>query len=93
MSLNQYLELLDWTAVKSTGRNEAPFHSTWLRFSERIGINAVGWCDLVKKFGKLFKRAAGTADSIAAEAARRGLGYMHARVSLCLRQRNKRLSL
>ena len=45
---------------------------------ERLGLDAESWCDLVAQFGKLFKRAAGTADSLATEAARRGQRYMHA---------------
>ena len=32
----------------------------------------------MKKFGKLFKRAVGKAESMAREATRRGIGYMHA---------------
>ena len=48
------------------------------RVLERLGIDTSGWCDLVQKFGKLFKRAAGTAESMALEATRRGIGYMHA---------------
>ena len=45
---------------------------------ERLGLDGESWCDLVAQFGKLFKRAAGTADSLAKEAARRGQRYMHA---------------
>ncbi|MEZ6115665.1 MAG: hypothetical protein R3C28_03705 [Pirellulaceae bacterium] len=48
-------------------------------------MNTSCWCELVQKFGKLFKRAAdeasslaGKASSLADEAARRCLGYMHA---------------
>ena len=44
---------------------------------ERIGIDSNGWCDLMKKFGKLFKRAAGIADTLANDALRRGITYMH----------------
>ena len=45
---------------------------------DRLGIDSTSWCDLVKNFGKLFKRAAGRLDSLATEAARRGVGYLHA---------------
>ena len=44
----------------------------------RIGLDCHGWCELVQKFGKVFKRAAGTADHLADAAARRGIGWMHA---------------
>jgi hypothetical protein len=46
--------------------------------SSGLGLDAVGWCDLVQKFGKLFKRAAGATESLAAEAARRGQTYLQA---------------
>ena len=36
------------------------------------------WCELVLKFGKLFKRAAGDRDSMDQEARRRGQDWMHA---------------
>ncbi|MEZ6120551.1 MAG: hypothetical protein R3C28_28795 [Pirellulaceae bacterium] len=45
---------------------------------ERIGVDTSCWCELVQSFGKLFKRAAGNASSLADEAARRCIGYMHA---------------
>ncbi len=38
---------------------------------ERIGVNGEAWCDLVQRFSKHFKRAAGSRDLVAAEAARR----------------------
>jgi len=37
-----------------------------------------GWGDVVKKFGKLFKRVAGTRQSMADESTRRGQTYMQA---------------
>ena len=43
-----------------------------------------GWCELVLKFGKLFKRAAGGPDSMNEEAKRRGQGWMHAPGSLVM---------
>jgi hypothetical protein len=45
---------------------------------ERLGLDANGWCDLVQKFGKLFKRAAESAERLSAEATRRGQAYRHA---------------
>nr|WP_095740178.1 hypothetical protein [Rhodopirellula sp. SM50] len=42
----------------------------------RIGLDRHGWCELVQKFGKIFKRAAGTADNLAAEATRCGQGWL-----------------
>lgn len=44
----------------------------------RLGIDGNGWCDLVRNFGRLFKRAAGTPNSLAKETARRDQRYMQA---------------
>ena len=42
----------------------------------RIGLDAHGGCDVVKKFGRVFKWAAGTAEHLAEEAQRRGVGWL-----------------
>ncbi|MFG0289602.1 MAG: hypothetical protein ACF8CQ_15590, partial [Rhodopirellula sp. JB044] len=42
----------------------------------RIGLDAVGWCDVVSKFGRVFKRAAGTPESLAREAIRTGQRWL-----------------
>ena len=74
----QYLQLLDWTGreLRDGKRGSIPSHLAPIL--TRIGIDGHGWCELVQKFGKVFKRAAGTADHLADEAARRGIGWMHA---------------
>jgi hypothetical protein len=78
MSLGKYLELLDWTGrqLRTGKRGAIPTHLASIL--ERLGLETTTWCDLVSKFGKLFKRVAGTAPSLAAEAARRGQAYLHA---------------
>jgi len=78
ISLTRYLELLDWTGreIQKEKRGAIPAHLAPLL--ERLGIEASGWCSLILNFGRLFKRAAGSADSLAAEAERRGQNYMHA---------------
>lgn len=78
MSLADYLELLDWTGrqMRSKKRGAIPQHLAPIL--ERLSIDTSTWCHLVQKFGKLFKRAAGKAESLASEAARRGIGYMQA---------------
>ncbi len=77
MSLVEYLELLDWTGrqLRRDKRGAIPSHLAPILV--RLGVDSEGWCDLVKKFGKLFKRAAGKAGSLAREATRRGVGYLH----------------
>ncbi len=78
ISLTKYLELLDWTGrtLAKGKRGTIPAHLAPLL--ERLGIDGSGWCALVKNFGRLFKRAAGTADSLASEALRRGQNYLQA---------------
>lgn len=78
MSLTKYLELLDWTGRQLRSGKRGTIPSELAPILERLGLDTVGWCDLVQKFGKLFKRAAGTAESLATEAARRGQGYLQA---------------
>jgi hypothetical protein len=36
-------------------------------------VDSEHWCEVVTRFGKLFKRAAGSAENLAAEARRRGV--------------------
>ena len=78
VSLADYLELLDWTGrqLQRGERGAIPTHLSPLL--ERIGLDPSCWCELVQKFGRLFKRAVGKATSLADEAARRGIGDMHA---------------
>ena len=76
ISVTAYLELLDWTGrqLRSDKVGSIPGHlSPILR---RIGVDARGWCDVVTKFGRIFKRAAGTPESLAGEAIRRGQGWL-----------------
>ena len=39
---------------------------------DRIGLSGGLWCDVVKRFGKIFKRVAGKPESLAQEAILRG---------------------
>jgi hypothetical protein len=78
MSLAKYLELVDWTGRQIRTGKRGAIPAQLAPILERLGLDAAGWCDLVTQFGKLFKRAAGTADSLSREAARRGQHYLHA---------------
>lgn len=78
VSLSEYLKLLDWTGRQLRLKKRGSIPNDLAPILERLGIETSYWCDLVSKFGKLFKRAAGTAESVANEAARRGIRYMHA---------------
>jgi hypothetical protein len=76
ISMLQYLELLDWTGrqIRKGKCGSIPEHLAPIL--TRIGLDSHSWCDLVKRFGKVFKRAAGTAEHLADEAGRRGIGWM-----------------
>ena len=78
ISMLHYLELLDWTGrqLREDKRGSIPDHLAPIL--TRIGLDSEGWCELVSKFGKVFKRAAGTAEHLANEASRRGIGWMQA---------------
>ena len=76
--LCDYLELLDWTGrqVRSDKRGSIPKHLSPIL--ARVGLDASDWCELVKKFGRTFKRVAGTAEHLSEEAKRRGLNWLQA---------------
>ncbi len=78
MSLAQYLELLDWTGRQLRSKQRGSIPAELAPILERLGMDTGAWCDLVNKFGKLFKRAAGSAARLATEAARRGQSYLQA---------------
>jgi hypothetical protein len=78
ISLAGYLELLDWTGrqLRATKRGVIPLHLAPIL--TRLGLDSDDWCHLVGKFGRVFKRVAGTTESLQAEATRRGQQFMHA---------------
>lgn len=77
ISLTEYLELLDWTGrqIRSDKSGAIPSHLSPIL--SRLGLDRSSWCDLVTKFSRVFKRAAGTVEHLSDEAARRGIGWMH----------------
>ena len=78
ISLSRYLALLDWTGrVIRTGK-QGSVPSELKPILVRLGIEPTTWCRLVEKFGRLFKRVAGTSTSLATEADRRGQHYLQA---------------
>ena len=73
MSFELYLKLLDWTGRqirRDTKKGRIP--AELAPIMERIGLSGELWCDVVKRFGKIFKRVAGTPESLAQEAFLRG---------------------
>ena len=78
VSLTKYLELLDWTGREIRHGKRGVIPPRLSPILERLGLDTSGWCDLVKKFGRLFKRAAGNAEHLSEEASRRGQSYLQA---------------
>ena len=78
MPLRAYLQLLDWTGreLRDGKRGSIPSHLAPIL--TRIGLDPPAWCDLVARFGRCFKRVAGTPEHISQEARRRGQRWMQA---------------
>ncbi|QDT05818.1 hypothetical protein K227x_42230 [Rubripirellula lacrimiformis] len=76
ISMASYLELLDWTGrqIRSDKVGSIPDHLAPIL--TRIGLDNQGWCDVVKWFACIFKRAAGTPDALAQEAVRRRQNWL-----------------
>ncbi|TWT76187.1 hypothetical protein CA13_66780 [Planctomycetes bacterium CA13] len=76
VSMSRYLELLDWTGRQLHRNKVGKIPDHLAPILSRIGLDTHGWCDIVKKFGRVFKRAAGTPESLAREAVRCGQGWL-----------------
>ena len=72
LTLDEYLELLDWTGrqVRTDKRGAIP--AALLPILERLQINAEAWVDTIEQFGRRFRRAIGRASSMTAFAGVRG---------------------
>ncbi|MGH6737525.1 MAG: hypothetical protein ACREDY_00560, partial [Bradyrhizobium sp.] len=72
MTLDEYLELLDWTgrAVRSDKRGSIP--ANLLPILQRLQVNADAWVDTIEQFGRTFRRAVGRISSLAALAGAKG---------------------
>lgn len=76
MSMAGYLELLDWTGRQLRRDNIGAIPDHLAPILARIGLDSIGWCDVVRKFGRMFKRAAGTPENLAREAVRTGQKWL-----------------
>jgi hypothetical protein len=72
ISFEAYVKLLDWTGRQlkrgKTGRIPADAQP----ILERMEISGEVWVEVVRRFGKIFARAAGSPQSLNAEATKRG---------------------
>ena len=78
LSLQFYLDLLDWTGRNLALGKRAAIPDHLDPILKRVGIVSSGWCDLIEQFGRLFKRAVGSRQSLAGEAEARGQKYLQA---------------
>lgn len=76
ISLAHYLELLDWTGRQWCADKIGSIPDHLAPILTRIGLDTLGWCDVVSKFGRIFKQAAGTPEALAHEAVRRGQHWL-----------------
>ena len=85
ITLTRYLELLDWTGRQLKRHKPGSIPDHLAPILQRLGIEPTSWCFLVRRFGQIFKRVAGNADSVSREAQRRGQYWIHAPGVACLR--------
>jgi len=78
LALCEYLELLDWTGRQIRNDKRGGIPDRILPILQPVGVDGPDWCELVKKFGRTFKRAAGTAEHLAEEARRRSQHWAQA---------------
>ena len=76
LKLEQYLELLDWTGRQTRPDKRGQIPAELLPILERLRLSSETWVETVLNFGRWFRLAAGRADSLAAEAARRGRRWL-----------------
>lgn len=78
LSLLEYLQLLDWTGRQLRAQSRGAIPEELSPILQRLGLDSEGWVALVSRFGRIFKRAAGSVAQLAAEASRRGQRWLQA---------------
>ena len=59
MTVEDYLELLDWTARQTVAGKHGTTPESALPILERLSLSPATWCELVSEFGSLFFHVAG----------------------------------
>jgi REP element-mobilizing transposase RayT len=77
MTQSQYLQLLDWSGRQVSRGKRGAIPAGLPPILARLGVSEDGWLKLVKDFGRLFRRAAGSPASLAREATRRERRWLH----------------
>ena len=84
MSVEAYIELLDWTARQLAAGKRGSTPEQAPAILERLRLDADTWCELVRDFGKLFNLVAGRPHVI--DAARSRVRHSRFRVPARLRE-------
>ncbi len=71
MSIESYIELLDWTLRQIIPGKRGSTPAEAPSILERLQLDAQVWCELVSDFGRLFSLVAGRPQVIAAARSRR----------------------
>ena len=83
MSFADYLELLDWTGRQLRSDKRGAIPKEMAPILERLKISEEGWLLLMRRFRRMFRRAAGRPQSMVEERLRRGCqliqGISHSR--------------
>ena len=82
MSLEQYLELLDWTGRQLASGKRGAIPADLAPILERLQIAEKDWCELAGNFGRLFQRVAGRPSSLARQRSRHGRRFRSGRAHL-----------
>jgi hypothetical protein len=72
ITLDEYLELLDWTWRQVRADKRGAIRADLRPILERLHINADAWIDTIDRFGRAFRRVVGRVSSVAALASARG---------------------
>lgn len=77
-----YFELVDWTGRQlRMARPSGRIPSSVEPILKRLGLGEAMWCELVTRFGRIFRQAAGGPEALALEAKRRGQRWLQTRQS------------
>ena len=77
MTLQSYLELLDWTGRQLRAGPQGVIPQGLESMLDRLQVSAESWLETVAQFGRRFHRAVGLADHLKAEAQRLGVSWLH----------------
>ena len=76
MTLQSYLELLDWTGRQLRAGTLGVIPRGLESILDRLQVSAESWLETVAQFGRRFHRAVGLADHLKAEAQRLGINWL-----------------